>query len=31
MLSLGDIAKSRSFNMEAAKALTDISTNVTKR
>lgn len=31
MLSLGDIAKSRSFSMEAAKALTDISTNVTKR
>jgi CBS domain-containing protein len=31
MLSLGDIAKSRSFNMEAAKALTEISSNVTKR
>ncbi len=31
MLSLGDIAKSRAFNMEAAKALTEISSNVTKR
>jgi CBS domain-containing protein len=31
MLSLGDIAKSRSFNMEAARALTDISSNVKKK
>jgi CBS domain-containing protein len=31
MLSLGDIAKSRGFNMEAAKALSDISSNVTRR
>ncbi|MCL2589029.1 MAG: CBS domain-containing protein [Oscillospiraceae bacterium] len=31
MISLGDLAKTRSYDMEASKALTEISTNVKKK
>ncbi|MCL2568499.1 MAG: CBS domain-containing protein [Oscillospiraceae bacterium] len=31
MVSLGDLAKTRSFDMEASKALSEISTNVKKK
>jgi len=31
MVSLGDLAKTRAYDMEASKALSEISTNVKKK